>query len=537
MTAPTTGYATSLIHQTPSALVTIDGVPTPVEHWRTSHGVDQVIGSLSVTLPTDSDLGHVDNNAVIEVQSGYANAPTVPTFSGRIVDLDRDFDARGRNIRIQCDDNVSLMAFPSETDTVFAGATPLYEIARSMATVRSMPLWEFDLITYPDGVTPVVFGGIAEIDGGDVIVKRNTAYHTWLAQKAKLFGYRFFGAPNGAARIQRVSGQPSGTPVASFAEGLNCFRLGTRRSTKPMVTNWTISGARFTDGDGVTIDLRSIPGVVPFEPYLAPVGYRSGSDGDPILTTQGLVDAVRNVMEIDRSEIYQLVTWETWGHPEIQPGDVIEVTSSSVGIPATTPYWVMNVTHQWDRSGFTTTLEGWAGSGEPLAAGIDETIIPISSSTYRLGDEYLWHYVYPNPPSGEAREKQVVPFTVPDVYTSLALRGRQHGTNSYQLDGANTDSTVSKLEVWQNGERVGTAQLPMSPENLSQRLDYDDDANWSPFRMPIPGKLEPGAAELHIIAGKDNRISTVYRIDDFEIKGPEVEARGTGTPVLPGGGL
>ena len=539
MIAPTTGYATSLIHQTPSSLVTINGVPTPVEVWRTSHGVDQVIGSLSVTLPTDSDLGHVDNNAVIEVQSGYSNAPTVPTFAGRIVDLDRDFDARGRNIRIQCDDNVALMAFPSETDTVFNGATQLYEMARSMATVRSMPLWEFDLITYPDGVTPVVFGGIDEIDGGDVIIKRNTAYHTWLAQKVKLFGYRFFGAPS-SARIQRVSGTPGGAPVASFAEGVNCFKLGTRRSTKPMVTNWTVNGARFTDADGVTIDLRSIPGFVPFEPYLAPYGYRSGSDGDGLLATQALVDAVRNVLEIDRSEIYQLVTWETWGRPDIQPGDVIEVTSSSVGIPVTTPYWVMNVTHQWDRSGFTTTLEGWAGAGEPLAAGIDETIIPISSSIYRLGDEYLYHYVYPNSPAGEAREKRVIPFTVPGTYTSLALRGRQHGTNSYQLEGVNTESTVSKLEVWQGGERVGTAQLPMSPENLSKRLEYDDPLHpeyWPPFRMPIPGRLEPGAAELHVIAGKDNRIATGLRIDDFEIKGLEVEARGTGTPVLPGGGV
>lgn len=536
MIAPTTGYATGTIHQTPSSLVTINGVPTPVEVWRTSHGVDQPIGSLSATIP-GGDLSHVDNNAVIEVQAGYADAPTRRTFAGRIVDVDRSFDTNGLSVRVQCDDDMSLLAFESESDTVYSGATQLYEIARSMMAGRSMPLWEVEAITYPDGATPVVFGGVDEIDGGDVVIRANTAYHTWLAQKAKLFGYRAFGAPDGTGRVQRVSGAPAAAPVASFAEGVNCFRLGTRRSTRPIVTNWTVNGARYTDADGVTISLRSIPGVVPLEPYLAPVGYRSGRANDSILTSQALTDAVRNVLEIDRATIYQLVSWETWGHPEIQPGDVIEVTSASVDIPVTTRYWVMGVVHQWDRNGFTTTLEGWAGSGDPLAPGIDETIIPVGSGIYRLGDEYLWHYAIPNPPWGEAREKQVVPFTVPGTYTSLALRFRQHGTNSYLLDGVNTDSTVSKLEVWQNGERVGTAQLPMSPENLLQRYPYSNDAYWTSGRMPIPGRLEPGPAEMHIIAGKDNRIADVYRIDDFEIKNLAVEARGTGTPVLPGGGL
>lgn len=532
MVSPVAGFASTLISQRPSTLVTVAGVPTPAEVWSTRHGINQPVGSCSLTIPVGGDIGHIDFNTPVEVQAGYADEPTERTFSGRIVDIDRNFDDAGQTIRLQCEDWSSLLAFPSEVDTVYTGATPFYEIYRSLATVRGLPLWDAEPVTYPDGTTTVVFGGVAGVDGGNVVIKRRTPFHTWLNQKARLFGYRVFGIPAGVNRLQRISGQPAAEPVATFAEGVDLFRIGVSGSIGPMVTNWTVNGARYTDDDGVTIEIRSIPDTVPPEPYLDPPGYRSDDISDSILVTQELADACRNVMEIDYGAPWQEVTWETWGRPEIQPGDVIAVMSPSVGIADTTAYWVTGVRHEWSDRGYTTILTGWAGGGAPLAAGIDEAVIPIGTGPYRLGDEFLSHYVIP----AAGGESQIVPFTVPDTYTSLALRGRQHGTNSYLLGGVNTDSTVSKLEVWQGGERVGSAQLPVAPENLSLRLDYDNDAHWRPFRMPIPGQLEPGSAELHITAGKDNRIGVSFRIDDFEVKNLEVEARGTGSPVLPGGG-
>lgn len=532
MISPVASYPTALISQTPSTLVTIAGVPTKVEVWSTRHGVDQPIGSASLTIPVDGDISHIDLNASIEIQGGYNDAPTERLFSGRIVDMDREADDSGRTIRVQCEDWCSVLAFRSEEDITFTGATQFYEIFRSLANARGVPLWDAEQVTFPDGLTPVVFGGVAGVDGGNVVIQRRSAPLTWLSQKARLFGYRVFGTPSGVIRLQRVSGIPNSTPVATMRQGYDLYEIGRHRSTKPMVTVWTVTGARFTDEDGVTVTIESFPAEPPPEPYLTPPGYRADDFSDAILTTQALADAAREIKEIDYSEAWEEVTWETWGREAIQPGDVISVTSEAVGIETATEYWVTSTTHSWSGRGFSTRFTAWAGAGVPLEAGPTETIVEIGAGPYRLGDEYLPHYVIPT----AGGESVTIPFTVPGTYTSLALTGRQHGTNSYQLAGANTDSTVSKLEVWQGGERVGTAELPVSPENLALRLDYDNDANWFPFRMPIPGRLEAGGAELKIIAGEDNRIGAAFRIDDFEIKNPAVEARGTGTPILPSGG-
>lgn len=520
----------AVTYQTPAAVVIIDGIPTPVESFTTRHGVDQPIGGASLTIPVDTDMTHIDLNADVEIKAGYADTTTERIFAGRIVDIDRSLDVTGATIRVQAEDWATLLNFETETDETFTGSTRLADIFRSYATTRGVPLWEASHVYEPTAATHVAFGGIAEVDGGNVIIKRRTRPLAWLAQKASLFGYRVFGSPDGTVRLQRVSGLPSGSAVATFSEGIDLFRVGHARSTRPMVTNWTVYGASYTDDDGVSIQVRAIPSVVPEEPYLTPPGYRSGDVSDPILTTQALVDAVRNVHEIDHSEAYELATWETWGRPSVQPGDVIDITSGSVGIETTRTLWVMSVDHQWSDRGFTTRFSAWAGAGTPLTAGIDETIIGIGTGPYRMGDEYLPHYVIP---SGGGVEQATVSFTVPGEYTSLALVFKSHGTNSYLLDGVNTEASVSKLEVWQGGERVGMATLPMSPENLHLALDYDNLAYWTTSRLPIPGKLTPGTAELRIISGRDNRISDVYSLDDFEIRDIEIEARGTGSAVLP----
>src|SRR5690606_3799027 len=128
----------------------------------------------------------------------------------------------------------------------------------------------------------------------------------------------------------------------------------------------------------------------------------------------------RQVREIDYSEAGGTVTWETWGRPEIQPGDAISITAPGVGVPERVRRWVMRVEHHWSKAGFTTLLEGWAGAGRALPSAIDETVLQIGSGVYRLGDEYLPHYVIP---SASGTDQVVVPFQVPDRYTSLALRG------------------------------------------------------------------------------------------------------------------
>lgn len=520
VSSPVQFYPVTVTHQAPACLVTIGGIPTRVETWTTRHGVDQPIGTASLTIPTDGDTSHIDLNAAVEIQAGYADTTTQRVFTGRVVDIDRTLDTTGNTMRVQAEDWMALLNVRLEADHTFTGETRLADMFRAFCSLYGVPLYEAEHVYAPTAATHIAFGGIAAIDGGNVVIKRRTTPLQWLTQKAGLFGYRVFGSPDGTIRLQRVSGLPQGVAVASFTEGVDLFKVGQSRSTRPMVTNWTVYGATYSDDDGVSIEIRSIPAEPPIEPYLTPPGYRSDDVSDPILTTQALADAVRNVHEIDYSEPQEIVTWETWGRPSVQPGDMVEVTALGVGVLNDHNLWVMSVDHRWSDRGFTTTLSAWAGAGQVLTAGIDEESISIGSGVYHLGDEYLGNYATP----AAGGDTVSVAFTVPEEYTSLALTGRCHGTNTY----VGSESTVSKLEVWQAGERVGTADLPVTPESLT--LDYTDDANWSDFRMPIPGTLEPGSAELRIIAGTD---SSVGSVDDFEVKSLAVEARGTGSAVLP----
>jgi hypothetical protein len=128
--------------------------------------------------------------------------------------------------------------------------------------------------------------------------------------------------------------------------------------------------------------------------------------------------------------------------------------------------------------------------------------------------------------------------TVPDTYTALVLTGWAHGVNSYLLGGVNTDSEVSKVEVWQGGgERpVGTGVLPMMAENLSRRLPYGSGlTHWTRFRIPIPGRLEPGTATVRFVSGEDRRIAKAFRSDDYEVQLVDLVLTGVGYPALPGG--
>ncbi len=145
-----------------------------------------------------------------------------------------------------------------------------------------------------------------------------------------------------------------------------------------------------------------------------------------------------------------------------------------------------------------------------------------------MGDEYLSHYRTPNP-SGLVI---AIPFTVADFYSSITVRGIAHGTNSYLLDGANTESSVSRFEIWQFGVQVGSGNLPVLNEDLNRALAYGPtDTYWSQIVVPITGQLEPGAAELRILSGKDTRASGGPQ-DDLEVDKLTLTTCGAGTPVI-----
>lgn len=512
---------TAAIEQAPATLVTIAGRPVQVETWETQHGVDQPIGTASLTLPLPLP-SFVGLNVPVEIQAGYRDSGTHRVFSGRITDIDRDLDDGGSFARVRCTDWMELLDYTDESDLVFPGLTLLADIFRSLCRRRRVPMYTTDHVFYANGFTHVYFGGNPYIDNGDVIIEKRTSPLQWLDRKARLVGYRVYGAPNGQARLTRVSGKPD-TAVYGGAEGVDVVRMGRVQRLSDMATFWEINGASYTDGDGVPIKIRSIPASVPPDPLLTPPGYRGRTLSDRDIVTQGRADSIRQIYEIDYSAPRDIVTWETAGNPHMQPGDSIYVTSSTLEIDPSYR-WVMTVRHAWSDRGFWTTFEGWAGAGTQLPHGNDATTVHLATGPFHLGDEVVPWYAVPAPRGSSL----TLPFTVPDTYTAIVLTGLGHGINSQLIDGSPQDELkVSKVEVFQNGESVGTIDLPVMPEDYWAMRDYHNLANWVSFRKPLPGSLEPGRAELVITAGENSGY------DDFEVRDLALTLTGVGAPVLP----
>ena len=295
-----------------------------------------------------------------------------------------------------------------------------------------------------------------------------------------------------------------------------------------MVTWWDVEGASWTDEDGIPTKIRSFPAVVPADPggFVTPPGYVREGLSDPALVTQALADAARNVREISTGAPHEWETARYIGKPALLPGQVVSLTSELLEL-SDAKRWVMSVQHSADDRGIRTTWAGWTGSGSAVPAGNDAATVTVFTSPRHVGDEYLSYYAVPNPEWLEIS----FTITVPDTYTALVLSGEGHGCNSYLIDGANAESEVSKIEVWQGGDKpVGTATLPTMPEN------YGASPTWQSFRLPVPGRLTPGVATVKLLSGQDRRIPDAYTNDDYEIRNLVLTLTGVGVPVLPTGG-
>ena len=113
--------------------------------------------------------------------------------------------------------------------------------------------------------------------------------------------------------------------------------------------------------------------------------------------------------------------------------------------------------------------------------------------------------------------------------TALALTGRAHGTNSqFSPPKSNSELTVSKVELKQNGSTVGSNELPVLHENYAEQRPYSVDSNWTDISVAIPGTLVAGQqATVTITAGTDSGY------DDFELKNVKLMNCEEGQPVVP----
>ncbi len=519
----------------PNWLVLIGGIPTDVAEWSTQHGVTQPVGTATLVLPPGPLPEQVQYGATVTIQAGYQGV-VATVFAGTLPDRSVTWSDGGTVASLSADGYGSWFNRGDHSDVAFPGAVSLKTIYNALAARRRIPTYQADDVTARDGTSPILLGGNPQVDGGTVIVPRRTASQQWLNGVGNLFGYYAFDLPSGPNRFQKVSGIPPSSliPVATYEQGVTGYSYALKGTLDGMVTYWEVKGASYTDADGVKVDIRSIADEIPAAPELGPDQYVREEKSSSLLVSQQLADWVRNVLEIDRSTPQERVTWEDEGSPHIQPGDVVHVTAPAIGVDS--PLWVMNVVHKSSDSGFYTTFEGWAGAGEALAAGQDCVVTPIAGGPWHIGDEYISWYAVPAPTSSPI----VIHFPVADYYSSLTIRGKGHGCNSYMLTGKNSSSTVSRFEVWQFGEKVGEGNLPVLDENYARRLAYGNLARpeyWQNLVIPITGQLKPdpmGAnTELRIIPGRDTRVPYATGLDDCEVKGLTVSTCGVGQPTLP----
>lgn len=491
-----------------------------------SHGVDQPIGTATLTLPLPLPAW-IDLAVEVQVIAGYPGA-TATIFSGRVAADEGAIDERGMDATIRCEGWASLLAEPPAEDRAFDGPITLKELFRAFCAERGVPLYLADETTYPDGTTPLELGGNADIDAGQVIVKATQSPLQELTRWARLFGYRVFDTPAGPVRLRRVSGLPTADALLTIREGVNAYRFGRRTLLGRMVNVWEVTGARYTDADGEQVELSSVTSPLPDDPRLQPLGYVKDSISDQALVSQALADAARDVAELDRGEPEERETWECDLRPDLQPGDVVELVSTSLDVDGNR--WLMSIDQSVGEQGAYASMEAWAGGLDAIATSTDCTTLSLLGTEGRhVGDESIAWYKRPTPDGMSV----ALAFTAPDDVTSMTLSGKAHGCNSFFVGGGNSGSSGSRVEVWQGGVKLASALLPVLDENFAARLDYTLDANWTAFSVALPGSIAAGTAELRIVGGV-NALATAGPTDDFEVKDLTLTFCGVGTPETPG---
>ena len=189
-----------------------------------------------------------------------------------------------------------------------------------------------------------------------------------------------------------------------------------------------------------------------------------------------------------------------------------------------------------------TTFTASAGTGEPLPSGSDCSGEAINGGPWHLGNQNISWY---RRPSHQGPDETINITVTHEDYTSLAITGIAHGCNTYGTGNIGKPTTGSKIEIWQlpepslpaggNNEirRVGSIELPTLDEEYARRRPYGPtDKWWTSFRLPVPGNLKQGPAELRLLAGTnpDGR-------DDYEVDKLVLTYCGIGIPALPGQGV
>lgn len=494
----------------------------------TTHRVDRPTASATVVVEAPL-RSYVREGSTVEIIAGYPGV-SARMFHGYATTLNSRLDSSGRYATITAKGWCNLLNDRPERTLRWNGPIDLKHIVISLLNHFRVPQYLVDDITYDNG-TPIRLGVNSLVSDGEVVIDTGTNALSWLTQTLGLFGYAIYDTPIGEVRVKRISGLPVGDPVVTVQQGDIGYRYDRQRTSDGMANYWRVTGASYTDEDGVQQQIVSIPATV--TPHIAFRGkqIRKLDRSSGIIETQAMADLVRNVLERDYGVPIAEVSAQVDLAPLVNPGDVAKVTSPVV--QAEDDVWITAIDHRMPRQGMmTSTIRGTRGNGTALPAGNDCITLPLQTAPVHLGDERVPWYAVPNPSGREIS----IPFTVSNNYTSMKIVGLGHGCNSYLIGNESVDAGVSRFVIQQNGEEISSGDLPVLPENYNERLPYGaSDEHWGRFVVPMPGQIKPGQATLKIISGEDTRLPAHTRWDDFEVKSIHLIACGVGQPEIVGG--
>lgn len=521
--------------------VYIGGVMTAVDQYSTHHSAGRMsTATISIPLPAGD---HIQPNAEVEIWDGHNNLMGI-RFWGRLPAWNKAMVQRGNILTIKPVGWSSLLVYGERFDLTFNGPITISAIFDSLCARRGVPNYRADTILDDTGTIEVTLGNNPYIEDGTVVIPASQSLLEWLNDKAGEYGYYVYDDNLGTVRLARISGAPVDAPVADFAESIGLIEADQDYDISEIVNYWEVQGPEYEDDIGRSVPIRAIPASITSDP-LIPVNdgvnyrqYRSGG-----VTTQQNAEIVRRRLEIDNSEPQEPIRWSSVAIPNITPGDTISITSTTLGV--TQNFWLMSVDVSNDGNGLIATYEGWRGGGVALPAGVDRIVIPVYAGAIHLGDETVPWYTNPSPLApvyvdGDPIYEKTWDFTIPKRATAVNVLFRVHGSNSQFIGGVNEGISVSKFELWklpiidpEEDRPHASGTLPVLDENYAQRYHYaTDDTKWSPGAIALRGFDEEEVdVRLKLIAGKNSE-ATLGPIDDFEVKGIEVEVYGTVEPVI-----
>jgi hypothetical protein len=480
-------------------------------------GFDIISSSAEITLP--SIPSWLELRQEMEIWLGW-DGQTMPVFKGFVEDHEPGYDEGGVAVAIKAAGYLKATQYQywdgddyiAETD-----GTIVEDLLDKVGiTERSIQEWG------------ELFGVIE-----NVVLDPGEDVWDLINRLDQVTGYKTYDGPDGVVRRRRISGNPSGTAARTLTEGVDIFSIRRPRTIRG-IHNAVIVTGMAQELITPVAERRAENPLVPTPPQY--IAFEFQSD---LIEDNDMCEAVAERLMLEVNRVVEEVPVEIKGDPRRKPGETIGVVSSRVGLSSSGKYWCRHITHQFNASGFQTTLllEGGIGS-----AGYETDLDPIAAFTYRLTretfdvggtptdywtvtcdgtpssdlDGYIAIYAWENNHNGDvAGGATVGPDFLVGPYSTKFVDA-EIGTATITLTVTDNDANVNVLtqSIVATNQNTNVRDLYIAAGSRADATS-DGGANWQTW-TPGAGTVvstPPIAGEDHSYFGLSN--GKLYRTDDY----------------------